>query len=428
LAVPRLAAVLVSAAVFVGLGQAAPRPVQPGYDAAPQVSPNGNWLLFQRFYGGGSRYTPPDTTLRIARADGTAERELVGRRVWVGLNALWTPDNLVEVILSQQNGTLLTTLRRPEDGAVVRQLPVAATAWSPDRNWLAYVQEGGLYVAQPDGSNARLLGTAPGLGTIGTGEFSPDSTRLTYVLGLPDAPDRSEVVRIDGTERHVLREAPLVTAGEWSQAGDAVVLMAQDDSDRYRPPRSYVVRADGTGSHAIAPGYASGPDWSPLGDWIAYTRQTRTRKRDVYDIMIVHPDGTGRRRVIRIGGYWEATWRADGRHLLSLGSGACRRGGIIEIDAFAGTVRRLTNRCRILGTPGADDLRGTPLRDLVDGLGGPDRIIGGGGDDRISGGPGDDTIVSKDRYRDSIRCGPGVDRVVADYRDRLARDCERVRR
>lgn len=427
----RLAVIVVPVAVmFTGLGQAAPRPVQPGYDVAPQASPNGAWLLFQRLYGG-SRYSAPDMTLRIARADGTADRELVARRIWGSLNALWTPDNLVEVILSQQDGTLLTTLRRPEDGVVVRQLPVAATAWSPDRNWIAYVQDRGLYVAQPDGSHVRLVGTAPELGTIGSGEFSPDSTGLTYVVRPSAGPSRSGVVRIDGTGRIVLKEGLVVSPGEWSPDGSAVVLMAQGDPgrpNRYDPPRTYVIGADGSNPHRIAPRYSADPDWSPLGDWIAYTRQTRTRKRDLYDIMIVHPDGTGRRRVIRIGGYWEATWRADGRHLLSLGSGACRRGGIIEIDAFAGTVRRLTNRCRIVGTPGADDLRGTPLRDLVDGLGGPDRIVGGGGNDRISGGTGDDTISSKDRYGDTVNCGPGQDRVVADYRDRVARDCERVRR
>jgi Tol biopolymer transport system component len=429
LAVPRLAVVLVSAAVFAGLGQAAPRPVEPGYDAAPQVSPNGSWLLFQRLYGG-SRYTPPDTTLRIARADGTAERELVGRRIWVNLVARWTPDNLVEVILSQQDGTLLTTLRRPEDGAVVRQLPVAATAWSPDRNWIAYVQERGLYVAQPDGSNARLLGTAPGLGTIGTGEFSPDSTRLTYAVHPSAGPARSEVVRIDGTDRVVLKEAQVVSPGEWSPDGTAIVLMAQGDPgrpNRYDPPRSYVIGADGSNPHRIAPYFSAEPDWSPHGDWIAYERQTSTKTRDLHDIMIVRPNGTDRRRVVRTGG-GGGTWLTDGRHLLSVGSGACRRSGILEIDAFKRTVKRLTNRCRIDGTPQADDLRGTPLRDLIDGRGGDDRIAGGGGDDRISGGPGDDTIVSKDRYRDSIRCGSGVDRVVADYRDRLARDCERVRR
>jgi hypothetical protein len=113
---------------------------------------------------------------------------------------------------------------------------------------------------------------------------------------------------------------------------------------------------------------------------------------------------------------------------LSLGSGACRRSGILEIDAFTRTVKRLTNRCRIDGTPRADDLRGTPLRDLIEGRGGNDKIVGGGGDDRISGGSGNDAISSRDRFRDTVRCGPGVDSVVADSRDRVARDCERVRK
>jgi hypothetical protein len=124
----RLAAFLVPVVVMcTGLCQAAQSPVQPGFDTSPKVSPNGSWLLFQRLYGG-SRYVSPDTSLRIARADGMAERELVGRRIWGSLNALWTPDNLVEVVLSEQDGTLHTTLRRPEDGSVVRQLPVAPGA------------------------------------------------------------------------------------------------------------------------------------------------------------------------------------------------------------------------------------------------------------------------------------------------------------
>ena len=73
--------------------------------------------------------------------------------------------------------------------------------------------------------------------------------------------------------------------------------------------------------------------------------------------MIVRPNGTDRRRVVRTGG-GGGTWLADGRHLLAVGSGACRRSGILEIDAFARTVKRLTNRCRIDGTPRADDFEG----------------------------------------------------------------------
>jgi hypothetical protein len=415
--------------VLTGLSQAAQAPVQPGFDTAAQISPNGSWLLFQRLYGG-SRYSQPDTTLRIARADGTGDRELVGRRIWVSLDAFWTPDDLVAVILSEPDGSVVTTLRRPEDGSIVRQLPVAPRAWSPNGAWIAYVDGRELYVARPDGSEPHVLASAPEQGWVGAGEFSPDSTRLSYVVGegLPDAQIRSEVVRIDGTERHLLRRAPVVSTGKWSPNGDALVLMAQNDAGRYRPPRVYVVSADGSSTHAIAPGHATSPDWSPLGDWIAYERQTATPMRDLHDLMIVRPNGTDRRRVVRTGGDGGGTWLADGRHVLTIGSGACRRGGVIEIDVFRRTVRRLTNRCRIDGTPRADKLTGTPLRDLIDGRGGDDGIVGGGGDDRMSGGPGADTIISKDRYRDSVRCGPGLDRVVADYRDRLARDCERVRR
>lgn len=427
---PRLPViVVVLAGVVAGAVSAAPPPVQPGFDTAPRVSPNGQWLLFERLYGG-SRYSAPDTTLLIARADGTAERELVGRRIWGSLDALWTPDNLVQVTLRQEDRTLVTTLRRPQDGSVVRQLPVTPQAWSPNGAWVAYVDDRSLYVSQPDGSHARLLGTAPELGTIGAGEFSPDSTRLTYAVSPSSGPDRSEVVQIDGTGRIVLKEAPLVSPGDWSPDGTAVLLVAQGDlrrPNRYDPPRSYVIGADGSNPHRIAPGFSVEPAWSPLGDWIAYDRQTSTKTRDLHDLMIVRPNGSDRRRVVRTGG-GGGTWLPDGRHLLAVGSGACRRSGILEIDAFMRTVKRLTNRCRIDGTPQADDLRGTPLRDLIDGRGGDDTIDGRGGDDRITGGPGDDRIVSKDRYRDTVRCGPGLDRVVADYRDRVARDCERVAR
>jgi RTX calcium-binding nonapeptide repeat (4 copies)/WD40-like Beta Propeller Repeat len=421
----RVAAFIVPVVVMcTSLSHAAQAPVEPGFDTTPQISPNGSWLLFERLYGG-SRYSPPDTSLRIARADGAGERELVSRTRY--LTALWTPENLVEVILPQQDGTVQVTLRRPEDGTVVRQLPVAPAAWSPDGNWIAYVDGRTLYVARPDGSQARALVTAPELGWIGVGEFSPESTRLTYVVGLPDARDRSEVVRIDGTDRHVLRQAPVVSPGKWSPDGTSLVFMAQNDSGRYRPPRVYVIGGDGANAHAIAPGFATSPDWSPHGDWIAYLRQTPTRTQDLYDIMIVRPNGTERRRVVRTDGAG-GSWLADGRHLLSIGSGACRRWGVLEIDAFARTVKRLTNRCRIDGTPRADNLRGTPLRDLIDGRGGADKIVAGGGNDLISGGPGNDTIVSKDHYRDTVRCGPGRDRVVADYRDRIDRACELVRR
>ena len=50
---------------------------------------------------------------------------------------------------------------------------------------------------------------------------------------------------------------------------------------------------------------------------------------------------------------------------------------------------------------------------------GADTAVGGPGRDRLRGGRGNDLLLSRDDFRDVVRCGQGVDRVRADRRDRL---------
>jgi hypothetical protein len=83
----------------------------------------------------------------------------------------------------------------------------------------------------------------------------------------------------------------------------------------------------------------------------------------------------------------------------------------------------------INGTARADVLRGTALADAIDGRGGADRIDGRSGRDRLVGGRGDDRIsAQEDAARDSIRCGAGLDVVLAELDDVVAADCETVSR
>ena len=97
-----------------------------------------------------------------------------------------------------------------------------------------------------------------------------------------------------------------------------------------------------------------------------------------------------------------------------------------------------------IGTPKADRLVGTSGKDRIEGRGGNDRIsggrgndtlLGGAGKDRLTGGPGEDTLLggagddvlnSRDGARDSVYCGAGNDRVVADTMDVIAAGCEEV--
>jgi hypothetical protein len=80
------------------------------------------------------------------------------------------------------------------------------------------------------------------------------------------------------------------------------------------------------------------------------------------------------------------------------------------------------------GTPGRDVLRGLGGDDLLYGLGGNDVLFGGRGRDRLLAGSGSDVVYAADGARDTITCGAGRDVVYASRADRIARDCELVRR
>jgi hypothetical protein len=84
----------------------------------------------------------------------------------------------------------------------------------------------------------------------------------------------------------------------------------------------------------------------------------------------------------------------------------------------------------IMGTHGADDLRGGPGDDLLASEGAwgsspedtaTDTIHGAGGDDLVD-------TVSDPPFRDVVRCGAGRDEVQADPEDEVAEDCEMVQR
>ncbi|MDQ3573064.1 MAG: hypothetical protein M3383_09430 [Actinomycetota bacterium] len=85
-------------------------------------------------------------------------------------------------------------------------------------------------------------------------------------------------------------------------------------------------------------------------------------------------------------------------------------------------------RDRINGGSGNDRIAGGSSGDRIAGDRGNDRLDGNSGSDRISGNSGNDRIGARDGKRDRINCGTGRDTVIADRSDRVARNCERVRR
>ncbi len=284
-AVARGLAFLAVLLVVVSSPASAATPARPGFDTNARVSPDGRWIIFDRYFSSANRYSPPLLSLRIVDPEGRAERELVPLSE-VSIDAKWTAGNLLHVAPARETPFLMN----PEDGTRIGPA-VPASAFSPDGRWIAYAKEGELWVSSPDGSNARRVAVASGW--IYVGDFSPDSTRLTYSFSLTGETDASEIVAVDGTGRVRLKEAPVIGSGAWAPDSSAVVLMAQNDTGRYRPPMIYVASADGTSVRRLVEGYAdltgvvppreldrlraAGPD-SPGGSLLPDARPPR-RKR-----------------------------------------------------------------------------------------------------------------------------------------------------
>ena len=93
-------------------------------------------------------------------------------------------------------------------------------------------------------------------------------------------------------------------------------------------------------------------------------------------------------------------------------------------DRVAGT----RGRDRIRGAGGNDKLSGRGGADNISGGAGADRLSGGTGKDSFSGGSGDDRIDASGQPGERINCGPGHDVVTGAVGDRVARNCETVRR
>ncbi len=362
-------------------------------------------------------------------------------------NPTWSPDGSVIAFLSDRDGASLRVVNADgTDEHRIPWLPASSTyAFSPDWSHVAAVianppgELGAqLVVERLDGSERLSLGPAV-YGTRPT--WSPDGTRVAFVAASA-TPNRTEIVvaRVDGSEAHAVA---LGSNPAWSPVDDRIVYVSNWDAATL-----HVVHADGTGDAAITARSAawSGPRWSPDGTRLVAARSVPGRPGDVE---VLHTDGSlianlgrivfvddawsprgdaiafaavqgvllvdaasGRRRRLTTFYASQLAWSPDGRHLALAAGGACRdRLGIYAVGIDRPAPVRLTNDCRIVGTPGDDVLVGTPLSDVLVGQAGNDTLRAVSapfGGDTLDGGPGNDLLVGS-LGRDSLTGGPGSD-------------------
>jgi TolB protein len=251
-----------------------------------------------------------------------ATRIAYARRGEDGSSALWIVDSDGE------------NPRRIETGA----FSVYSPAFSPDATRIAYAiqdEQGNYAILETNLITGRRRTVATSAGLIQTPTYTPDG-RLAYARTVGTG--RVQVF-IDGGSQ--------LTQG----AGDALNPTFSPDgrmfaylSDQTNEPQVYVQSVSGGSSRRISVYVrdertnAASPDWSPLGDRIAYAAFSR----GVFQIFTVNPDGSDRRALTTRGINEAPSWGPDGRHLVFESSD--RNGYALWImDTVTGRARTLTS-------------------------------------------------------------------------------------
>ncbi len=235
------------------------------------------------------------------------------------------------------------------DGHNLRRLTdletlVFSPSWSRDGRHLLYVAyvDGEPHVFERDlaTGRSRLISAEPGLNI--TPSYSPDGARILLARTVGD---HTEVFELQREPLCCGRQVTRTSSGDalgarYSPDGRRIVFVASS----LLQPHVYVQAAMGGSPQIISryvfgeKGYATSPDWSPLGDRIAYHAWVD----EVFQIVSVDPDGGNRRVLTSRGSNEDPSWAPDGRHLVFSSS---QRGGrsLLILDTVTGRIRTLTS-------------------------------------------------------------------------------------
>jgi TolB protein len=272
------------------------------------------WDVFAGKHLWGQQYSAtPDNWRRIAHiiSDAIYER-LTGEKGYFDTRVVFIDETgpkdrrVKRLAIMDQDGAAVRYLTRGED-------LVLTPRFSPSTQEITYMSYGQgdprVFLLNIETGQREVVGNFPGM--TFSPRFSPDGQRV--IMSLQQGGNASIFVmdlRSKSTTR--LTDATAIdTAPSYSPDGARICF----ESDRGGRQQIYVMGASGGTAQRISfgqDGSYSTPVWSPRGDYIAFTKQSRGQ----FGIGVMKPDGSGE-RLLTEGFHNEGpTWAPNGRVLM----------------------------------------------------------------------------------------------------------------